>query len=749
MTKQKNSAPLPNPELLAPAGSPACALAAFDAGADAIYAGLSRFNARERGENFTSDSMARVIDYAHKLGRKVYVTLNTLIKESELPEIASYLAELEELGPDALLVQDLGLLRMARECFPKLTLHASTQMGFHNSAGLRIARELGVTRVVLERQMTLDEIAAVKASTDLELEVFIHGALCASLSGQCLFSSYLGGYSGNRGKCKQPCRRRYFSKEGNGFFFSPQDLCTIDLLPQLKELGIASLKIEGRLRQPDYVRQTVSAYRLLLDAPPEEFPKLLGEARNLLSRGCGRKWSHGFLEPESSRTLIQHNALGAAGMLCGTVGELRENGFAFTTGKRLHLGDRIRIQPQSGDEGPALTLTRIYVEGRPERRALPGQTLFVCCDKPVPERGLVFKIGESFPDLSARLAALPPRRTALNLSVTLSAQEIAVEVLNAPAERFTRPLDLAPATGRPVTAEILEAEFAASDSPLFRLGEFTASISGKYFLPASRLKALRREFWETIRETLKPEAVFRDSAVGLEEFRRRYAALSGCKLPARLRETVAMKPNGAAPGNRRAIRADRLFDFNKLTNEVILPEFCPEAKLAAVKRAVKAAAEAGIRRFRVTSLYGLALLDGVEAEEIIASTPLPVCNSMAAKELTRFGVTRVMAHIELEKGSVEQLRDHSPLPVELYRFGRPVLLISRAAIPAAGEFRDGRGNEFSVRFDRRDGLTRLYPRKVHSVPRLPGVYDYYDLTNAHWNFPETGTFNFDSETGWL
>ena len=490
MTKQKNSAPLPNPELLAPAGSPACALAAFDAGADAIYAGLSRFNARERGENFTSDSMARVIDYAHKLGRKVYVTLNTLIKESELPEIASYLAELEELGPDALLVQDLGLLRMARECFPKLTLHASTQMGFHNSAGLRIARELGVTRVVLERQMTLDEIAAVKASTDLELEVFIHGALCASLSGQCLFSSYLGGYSGNRGKCKQPCRRRYFSKEGNGFFFSPQDLCTIDLLPQLKELGIASLKIEGRLRQPDYVRQMVSAYRLLLNAPPEEFPKLLGEARNLLSRGCGRKWSHGFLEPESSRTLIQHNALGAAGMLCGTVGELRENGFAFTTGKRLHLGDRIRIQPQSGDEGPALTLTRIYVEGRPERRALPGQTLFVCCDKPVPERGLVFKIGESFPDLSARLAALPPRRTALNLSVTLSAQEIAVEVLNAPAERFTRPLDLAPATGRPVTAEILEEEFAASDSPVFRLGEFTASISGKYFLPASRLLPL-------------------------------------------------------------------------------------------------------------------------------------------------------------------------------------------------------------------------------------------------------------------
>ena len=208
MTNVKHHTLPPVPELLAPAGSPACALAAFDAGADAIYAGLAKFNARERGENFTPEVMAQIVDYAHKLGRKVYI------------------------------------------------------------AGLKIAKELGVTRVVLERQMTIEEIAEVKKSTDLELEVFIHGALCASLSGQCLFSSYLGGYSGNRGKCKQPCRRRYFSKNGNGFFFSPQDLCSIDMLPRLREIGVASLKIEGRLKQPDYVKQTVGAYRMLLDAPP-------------------------------------------------------------------------------------------------------------------------------------------------------------------------------------------------------------------------------------------------------------------------------------------------------------------------------------------------------------------------------------------------------------------------------------------------------------------------------------------------
>ncbi len=734
------------PELLAPAGSPACALAAFEAGADAIYAGLSKFNARERGENFTPEVMAQIVDYARKRGRKVYVTLNTLVKENELPEVAEYLALLEEIAPDALLVQDPGIVRMVREYFPSLTLHASTQMGFHNSAGLEVAKELGFSRVVLERQMTIEEIAAVRASTGLELEVFIHGALCASLSGQCLFSSYLGGYSGNRGKCKQPCRRRYFSKNGNGFFFSPQDLCSIEMIPKLRELKIDSFKIEGRLKQPDYVRQTVAAYRMLLDAPEAEFRDRVGEARNLLSKGCGRKWSLGFFTKESGEHLIQHDALGAAGMLCGTVDELRENGFGFTTSKRLFLGDRLRVQPQSGDEGSAVTITRMFVENLPDRKALPGQHLVVLCDKPMPPNGLVFKIGESFPDCSRELAALPARRTRLDLALTLTGDKIAVEVVNAPFPRWEKALDLAAADARPVAAEELEKEFSASDSDCFSLGKFTARIEGNYFLPASERKALRREFWGAVKKALVPEAVFRSSAEGLEKFRRAYLALKPVyTLPEVLQETVAMKPNGAEPANRRAIRACGVYDFNKLTNEAILPDFCPEGKLDSLRRAIRAAADAGIRRFRVTGLFGFALLRGIDTVEIAASTPLPVANSMAAAELARLGATRVMAHIELDKTSTEALRDRSPLPVELYRLGRPVLLNTRAKIPADGEFRDARGNEFAVRFDRRDGMTRVYPRRVHSVPRLPGLYDYYDLTNARWNAPETDTFNFEAE----
>ncbi|MDR0932074.1 MAG: U32 family peptidase [Victivallales bacterium] len=736
----------PNPELLSPAGSPGCALAAFEAGADAIYAGLSKFNARERGENFTPENMAQIIEYAHKLKRKVYITLNTLVKESELAEVAETLALLEEMQPDALLVQDLGIIRMAREYFPKLALHASTQMGFHNSAGLEIAEKLGISRVVLERQMTLEEIALVRKSTKLELEVFIHGALCASLSGACFFSSYLGGYSGNRGKCKQPCRRRYFSKNGNGFFFSPQDLCTIELLPQLRELGIDSLKIEGRLKQPDFVRQTVGAYRMLLDAPAAEFREHLGEARNMLSKGCGRKWSLGFYTTESASTLISHDSLGAAGQLCGNVNDLRDNGFGFVTSKRLFLGDRLRVQPQSGDEGSALTVTKMFIDNAPTRKALPGQQLFVLCDKPVAAGGLVFKIGESFSDYAKELAALPIPRKKLNLALKLTSSQIEVKVENGIFPNWKRKVALQSADSRPVTAETLHKEFSAADSDVFALGEFKCEIGGNFFLPSSELKSLRREFWNEVKENLSPESVFRDSAVGLERFRKAYQSLKPAgSLPEHLQETVAMKPNGAEPGNRKAIRACSIFDFNKLTGEVILPEFCPEGKLESVKRAIQSAVASGIKRFRIGSLYALTLLKPHQKIEIIASTPLPVANSMTALELSRLGVSRVTAHIELEKESIEALRDKSVLVLELYRYGRPALLITRAKIPMDGEFRDDRGNGFVVRFDRRDGLTRLYPQKVHSIPRLPGLYDFYDLQNAHWNSRETGTFNFDGD----
>ena len=258
------------PELLAPAGNLNTALAAFDAGADAVYAGLKKFNARERGENFTAEEMGQLISYAHRNGKKVYLTFNTLLRDSELREAASALAELHYLHPDALIVQDIGAAAMIRDYFPGLEIHASTQMAIHNSAGIRTAAEMGCSRVILERAATLDELRGMAKNSPVELEVFIHGALCCSLSGICLLSSWIsrGDASGNRGKCKQPCRMLYKDSSGkNGFFLSTRDLCGLDLVPEFIRLGISSLKIEGRLRKADYVSGVVKAYRMVLDHP--------------------------------------------------------------------------------------------------------------------------------------------------------------------------------------------------------------------------------------------------------------------------------------------------------------------------------------------------------------------------------------------------------------------------------------------------------------------------------------------------
>ena len=733
------------PELLAPAGTPSAALAALDAGTDAIYAGLSRFNARERGENFTPEAMGKVIEYFHRHGKKVYVTFNTLLKEQELPDAFEQLALLNSLRPDALLVQDLGVIRMAREYFPNLNLHSSTQMEFHNSAGLAVAEKLGVSRVVLERQVTLDELKLIKSKTNLEIELFIHGALCCSLSGICFFSSYLGGYSGNRGKCKQPCRRRYFSKNGNGFFFSTQDLCAIELIPEFRRLGIASLKIEGRLRQTDYVTAAVSAYRMLIDTPDEEFHTAVPKARKILSEVGGRRWSHGFYTPESAKTLVRADAMGSTGKLCGSVQSVSKNGFEFTTSSRLFIGDRIRIQPANGEEGPALVATKFFVDNKPATKVTPGQKVFVCCDKTIPQRGQVFRLGGRLTDYTNALAALPEPRTALDLDIKLTANSVKITAPALPEAVWEKSLNLSPAKSRSASAEQISEEFKASDSQVWCAGNIRAEVEDGLFLPASELKQIRREAWEFFKEKLTPETVAGTPDSILEKFRKDYQELKGLPITEHRVETAALRAKGEEPASRKCYRSASVFEIASATGEAILPEFMPETKLGILEKAIRKAYEAGIRRFRVPSLYGVEMLKEYHDIEITFSAPLPVANSQAVLMAKSLGATRSLAHIELDKESLIAMRAKSVLDLELYRFGRPVLLPTRAVIPAEGEIRDARNIGFLVRYDSKSGLTRLYPQKIHSVPRLPGYHDFFDLTMANWNAEETDSFNFDGE----
>lgn len=258
-------------ELLAPAGSFDALRAAVENGADAVYLGGKAYSARATAANFSAEELQSALDYCHIRGVRVYVTVNTLLRNDELEGAMCYLADLYSWGVDAAIVQDLGLISRARQEIPKLQLHASTQMTLHNALDLRVMEGLGLTRVVLARELGAVAIREIKEQTSLELEVFVHGALCICYSGQCLMSSLIGGRSGNRGQCAQPCRQAYGIEDLNvpgEYVLSPKDLSLISYLDQLGSAGVVSLKIEGRLKSPDYVGVVVRTYRAALDGRP-------------------------------------------------------------------------------------------------------------------------------------------------------------------------------------------------------------------------------------------------------------------------------------------------------------------------------------------------------------------------------------------------------------------------------------------------------------------------------------------------
>lgn len=359
-------------ELLAPAGSIEAFFAALDHGADAFYCGLRNFSARARARNFTMDEIERLINCAHRQGKRLYIALNTLIKEAELPRLVEILADLAAIRVDGLILQDLGVWRLARSHFPRLPLHASTQMSVHNPAGVRMLERMGFCRAVLARELSLAEIAGIRAQTTIELEHFVHGALCFSISGQCLFSSALTGNSGNRGRCAQPCRRRLYNRGRPGYHLSTSDLCALELLPQLIQAGVTSFKIEGRMKSAEYVARVVTAYRLLLDARPDQRKNALEQAAEHLELSYGRQSTRGFLSGFVPTGIADSSQHGTLGRHLGEVVSLRDNLIGFSTRERLHVGDRIRVQPRNDQAGVGTTVRELYVDHKKHKVALSG-----------------------------------------------------------------------------------------------------------------------------------------------------------------------------------------------------------------------------------------------------------------------------------------------------------------------------------------------------------------------------------------
>ena len=345
-------------ELLAPAGTIEALDAAFGEGADAVYLGLKFFNARMRTANFAWNQFEAAVYAAHKRNKKIFVTVNTVLEERETERMYRFLAYLNSVKPDGIIVQDLGVARMAETHFPELRLHGSTQMNISSARGANLLGKEGFKRVVLSRELSLPEINAIKTSSNIELEVFVHGALCVSQSGLCLFSSYLGGKSANRGICAQACRRLYSAKSDSelqeGYFFSPHDLQLIEKIPDLIEAGISSFKIEGRMKSAEYVGTVVAAYRYLMDNYQNDKKGAIASAKRILANDFAREktlyWytNDDGSEPDSKYFLNPKQA-GGTGIFLGKITSVKrdKNNICYGAIKNStydpQQGDSIRI----------------------------------------------------------------------------------------------------------------------------------------------------------------------------------------------------------------------------------------------------------------------------------------------------------------------------------------------------------------------------------------------------------------------
>ena len=299
-------------EILAPAGSLPTFVCAINNGADAVYIGGKSFSARKNAANFSNEEITEAVRYAHLYGRKVYVTVNTLVSDEEFRELYDFIGFLYRAGVDALIIQDLGIAHMVRQSFPDFPIHASTQMTIHNLKGALFAKEMGFSRVVLSRELTFDEIKNISHNADIELEVFVHGALCMCYSGQCLMSSFIGARSGNRGDCAQPCRLPYTLLDKNGktisekgkYLLSLKDLCLADEMDSLRDAGVKSLKIEGRMKSSEYVSLAVHTYNKYRDGGKvsrEDYASL----ENIFSRNGFTK---GYLFGKTGRDMLNYNS---------------------------------------------------------------------------------------------------------------------------------------------------------------------------------------------------------------------------------------------------------------------------------------------------------------------------------------------------------------------------------------------------------------------------------------------------------
>lgn len=735
----------PFPELLAPAGSVEAYFAAVSAGADAVYLGLQKFSARERAENFTLEELCRVLPHARQRGVRVYLAMNTILTEADLPEAIALLHQAAPLLPDAVIVQDLGLLRIVRDFFPGLPLHVSTQAGCASAAAAGEFARLGAQRVILERHLRLEEVRQIVARARVGVEIFVHGAMCYSFSGKCFFSSYLGGKSGNRGACVQPCRRLYGHEGGEEAVFSTRDLALLDLLPELVKLGFAAFKIEGRMRSAEYVAGVVSAYRTALDLIRSGKPaEGVAEGRKILSEVIGREETRGLTGGASPGDVVAGGSTGNVGELLGSIREVRD-GWAFLLGEAsFSRGDRLRVQFQSDGSGKGFTALSM--------RADPAG-FYVTVPFPVSPGDLLFRVGgggraEITRQARKEMEAIRPE--GVRFRVAVGEAVVAVE---AAYGKVKRSFSFRVSGGRDPAAARLPSDASARLAAVYRgdlpLGEIRVEGRGAAVswpdVEALFVKAARKfdkDFYlsgKELRLSILPEL----RVAGNRQEKLPAVFFAGCRA-----DQLANLPGGeeivpVVEFTRGLARDPSPAGRGPFRNRVYLRLPAPflEADAAFLRRTVKEAVRKGHRRWVVSDVGHFALFAGFDLRRdltLISDAYLYAFNLGALSVLSRLGASRMVLPVEAPLFALRSVGKYLHGLGIAVAYASVPLMISRL-VPAGG-VREGevvspKAERFTVEVDDRGSSIR--PERPFSASgalheiRAAGIQDFYaDVRDA-------------------
>ena len=505
-------------EILAPAGSMECLKAAIAAGADAIYTGGALFGARAYAHNLTEEELLEAIDYVHLHGRRLYLTVNTLIKDREMEkQMYDYLLPYYRQGLDAVIVQDIGLFRFIRKHFPDLPIHASTQMTLTGVDGAKFLEKEGAQRIVTSRELSMAEVKKIADETELEIESFVHGALCYCYSGQCLFSSFIGGRSGNRGQCAQPCRLLYRTPEAKRpqYLLSLKDICTLELIPEMIESGIYSFKIEGRMKKPEYAAAVAFQYRKYADlylkyyeeCPAEEDPaayamkkyRVREEDRQMLLDLYNRGGFHtGYYHTQNGREMISLNRPNHAGVPAVKVLAKKGRNVTAKALTDLYPQDIIELPMRKGREkADNYTCKDAVRKGMNVQIPVFADTPFKRDEIWMRTRNstLIDTLREEFVNgkIKERICGtfrLYPQEKA---TLTVKCRDAEITVAGEKAQE---------ALSQPMSRERIEKQLRKTGNTEFEFSFLKAEIGEKVFLPMQSLNELRREALETLEKVI-------------------------------------------------------------------------------------------------------------------------------------------------------------------------------------------------------------------------------------------------------